>query len=74
MQEKPRLLVVDDEHAIAELLSRHLEEEGYRCSLAFDGEEALEALEKASFHLVITDIRMPGRDGLSLLEAAKEKG
>ena len=40
MDEKHRLLVVDDEHAIAELLSRHLEREGYRVSLAFDGDEA----------------------------------
>lgn len=73
MDETPRLLVVDDEHAIAELLSRHLETRGYRVSVAFDGEEALEALEKASFHLIVTDIRMPGRDGLSLLEIARQK-
>ncbi|MHC4472666.1 MAG: response regulator, partial [Planctomycetota bacterium] len=73
MQETPRLLVVDDEHAIAELLARHLERENYRVYTAFDGDEALEALEKARFDLVITDIRMPGRDGLSLLEVAKSK-
>jgi len=72
MHETPRLLVVDDEHAIAELLSRHLETEGYRVSLAFDAEEALQSLDKARFHLVITDIRMPGRDGLSLLEVARK--
>ena len=73
MEETPRLLVVDDEHAIAELLARHLTAQGFRVSVAFDGEEAIDALEKASFQLIITDIRMPGRDGLSLLEVAREK-
>ncbi len=72
MNDKRRLLVVDDEHAIAELLSRHLEREGYRVSLAFDGDEALETLENATFDVVLTDIRMPGRDGIALLEASKQ--
>jgi cyclic di-GMP phosphodiesterase len=72
MDDKRRLLVVDDEHAIAELLSRHLEREGYRVSLAFDGDEALETLENARFDVVLTDIRMPGRDGIALLEASKQ--
>jgi len=72
MDDKRRLLVVDDEHAIAELLSRHLEREGYRVSVAFDGDEALETLHKATFDVVLTDIRMPGRDGIALLEAAKQ--
>lgn len=73
MEESFRLLVVEDEHAIAELLARHLETQGYRVSVAFDGDEAVQALERASFHLVITDIRMPGRDGLSLLDFARDK-
>ena len=72
MDDKRRLLVVDDEHAIAELLSRHLEREGYRVSVAFDGDEALETLQKATFDVVLTDIRMPGRDGIALLEASKQ--
>ncbi len=73
MPESPRLLVVDDEHQIADLLHRFLESQGYRVSLAFDGDEGLQALAKARFDLVLTDIQMPGRDGLSLLEAARER-
>jgi response regulator RpfG family c-di-GMP phosphodiesterase len=73
MQTTPKVLVVDDEHAIAELVARHLGSQGYETHPVFDGEEAIRALAAGRFDLVISDIRMPGRNGLEVLEAARAK-
>jgi putative two-component system response regulator len=62
-----RVLVVDDEPYVREILRRWLEEEGYRCAQAANAEEALEALRADDYHLLISDIRMPGLSGLELL-------
>ena len=66
-----RLLVVDDEPANRDLLSRHLRHEGYSVELAVDGREALELVGKRSYDLVLTDLIMPGLDGYQLLAALK---
>jgi putative two-component system response regulator len=62
-----RVLVVDDEPYVREILRRWLEEEGYQCAQAANAEEALEALRADDYHLLISDIRMPGLSGLELL-------
>ena len=72
MKEK-KILIVDDDEQILELLSEVLEEEGFITDSASDGEEALKKLEDASYHLVISDIRMPGIDGFEVLQQVKEK-
>ncbi len=65
------ILVVDDEPAIRDLLQEGLKDSGYSCTLACSGEEALERLKDRPFSLVLSDIDMPGMDGVRLLEAVK---
>ncbi|MFH1115752.1 MAG: response regulator [Pseudomonadota bacterium] len=62
-----KILVVEDEPYIRDLLARYLGMEGYACRTAPDGETALELLQGDAFHLVITDIMMPGMSGMDLL-------
>jgi putative nucleotidyltransferase with HDIG domain len=61
------ILIVDDEAPIRALLGEHLQQVGYRVTLAPNGAEALETLSKGDFDLVLTDVRMPGMNGLELL-------
>jgi two-component system, NtrC family, nitrogen regulation response regulator NtrX len=65
---KPRILVIDDEPAIRESLRMILEYEGYDCVLAATGQEGLALLERESPELVFLDIKMPGMDGLEVLQ------
>jgi len=67
-----RVLVVDDEKSMRELLAITLERQGYDLAVAEDGEVAIEALRRDGFDVIITDLRMPNADGLQVLRAAKE--
>jgi two-component system, NtrC family, response regulator PilR len=67
-----RVLVVDDEQSMRELLAIMLRQAGYTVSLADGGETAVETLKTESFDLVVTDLRMRKVDGLAVLKAAKE--
>jgi two-component system, NtrC family, response regulator PilR len=69
---KARVLVVDDEKSMRDLLSITLEKEGYDVVTAAGGEAAIEALRRDTMDAVITDLRMPKVDGLQVLRAAKE--
>jgi len=69
---EPRVLVVDDEKSMRELLAITLERQGYEVSVAEDGEVAIEAVRRDGFDVIITDLRMPNADGLQVLRAAKE--
>jgi DNA-binding response OmpR family regulator len=62
-----RILIVDDEPFITQLLQRYLTPEGYECRVVSSGEEAIKVLESTSFHLVLADIMMPGMSGIDLL-------
>jgi len=66
----PRILVVDDDATILELLEDLLVEEGYEVETAADGHQALEALDSRLYDLVLLDINLPGPDGLTVLGAA----
>ena len=66
-----RILVVDDEESIRDLLRLVLTGEGYSVVTANDGEEAIEYLEAQRFDLVITDLVMPGVNGVEVLRAAR---
>jgi two-component system response regulator PilR (NtrC family) len=68
-----RILVVDDELSMREVLEITLRQEGYDVTLADGGEAALRALDAAAFDLVVTDLRMRGVDGLAVLRAVKER-
>ncbi|MBL8785543.1 MAG: sigma-54-dependent Fis family transcriptional regulator [Deltaproteobacteria bacterium] len=68
-----RVLVVDDEEGIRAFIGEVLEGEGHEVVLAADGRVALAALARGSFHLMITDLRMPHVDGMTLLERARSE-
>lgn len=67
-----KILIVDDEQAIVRLLSMSLKSDGYDTCTAASGEEALDVFEKQSPDIVVTDIKMPGMDGLELLKRIKD--
>lgn len=69
---KEKILIVDDEEGIRELLSDFLKNEGFLCETASDGAEALAKFKNDGFDLVISDIRMPLMGGLELLRHIKE--
>jgi len=68
----PKLLIVDDEQGIREMLEIYLRREGYDVLTADDGETALAQCHKTPFDVVIADIKMPHLDGISLLNKVKE--
>jgi excisionase family DNA binding protein len=68
---RPRVLVVDDEGAIRDLLSKTLALAEYDVDLAPDGRTALERLRIISYDLLITDLKMPGVDGLTVIREAR---
>jgi heterodisulfide reductase subunit A len=67
-----RILVVDDELIIRDSLSEWLREEGFDVSMAASGAEALDLLSVGTVDLMLTDIKMPGMDGVELLKRARE--
>ena len=71
MSHAARLLVVDDDAHLLELLKDTLVSIGYEVDGASDGVEAMERLKYGSYDLMITDIKMPGMDGISLLKKAR---
>ena len=68
---KERILVVDDEEDILELVRFHLAREGYQLTLAATGEEALKKAKHETFDLVVLDLMLPGLDGLEVAKALK---
>lgn len=66
-----RILVVDDEESVRKMIAVLLQKEGYQVSSAKDGKDALELLDESGFDLVLCDVRMPGMDGLELLDRAQ---
>ena len=69
MVRKRSILIVDDDEKIIEALKKELREEleKYEIDFALNGKEALEKIEKKEYDLLVTDIRMPVMDGISLL-------
>ncbi len=65
------VLVVDDEEVVREMLKDVLSEAGYNVWTACNGLEALEKMRETDFHIVITDIRMPGMDGVEVTRKFK---
>lgn len=69
-----KILVVDDEEGARELFNTILTDEGYEVTLAVDGQEALTCMQSDPYDLVVTDIKMPGMDGLQLLQEIRKAG
>src|SRR6476660_8370788 len=68
---RPRVLVVDDEATIRDLLSKTLALAEYDVDMAPDGRSALERLRMIPYDLLITDLKMPGVDGLAVIREAR---
>jgi DNA-binding NtrC family response regulator len=67
-----KILIVDDEQSMTQFLGIVLRKEGYQVASTNSGKDALEKVRGESFDAVITDIRMPGMDGIQLLEGIKK--
>ncbi|HEY7924497.1 MAG TPA: response regulator, partial [Vicinamibacteria bacterium] len=72
MNTKGRIVVIDDEVNAAAALQTLLEEDGYEVARANDGASGLQLLEKTDADVVLTDLRMPGMDGIELLTRIKQ--
>jgi DNA-binding response OmpR family regulator len=71
--EQIRVLVVDDELFVGELLKEYLSIIGYEVTAVSNGEDALSSIRQSPPHIVILDIRMPGMGGMEVLKQIKEK-
>src|SRR5579862_4324068 len=66
-----RLLVVEDEHKLASVLKRGLEEHGYAVDVAFDGEQGLSLAATATYDLIVLDVMLPKLDGFAVCQALR---
>lgn len=66
-RKKTKLLVVDDEQVVCDLLHDDLSERGYPCNTSLDGKDALAKLAAEDFDVVLLDIRLPGMSGMEVL-------
>jgi len=69
-----RVLVVEDERKIAAFIQNALQTEGFQVELVHDGASALSRITGSAFDVVVLDIMLPGRDGLSVLREMRSKG
>lgn len=69
-----RILIIEDEHKIAQALKRGLEQEHYAVDLAFDGDEGLATAEADSYDLIVLDRMLPGKDGIAICEELRKQG
>ena len=67
-----KILIVDDEQSIGEILQYSLQKEGYQAELALDGEEAMQKIGQQNFDLVLLDIMLPGKDGLQVCQEIRK--
>ena len=72
--DKDKILIVDDDVNICELLRLYLEKEGYETAIAHDGETDVEAFENGGFDLVLLDVMMPRVDGWEACRRIRAKG
>ena len=69
-----KLLIVEDERAIANLIHMNLTACGYQCTTVLDGLDAADLIERERFDLILLDIMLPGADGYELMEQIKPTG
>ncbi|UCD57248.1 MAG: response regulator [Candidatus Hydrogenedentota bacterium] len=73
MNDRQSILLVDDDQEFRKAMKKMFEKSGYVVTIAADGKEALEAISKDVFDLVISDLRMPRLNGIELMEEIKRK-
>jgi len=71
MGKEARILVIDDDKGTADMLVEWLVKKGHRASAEYGGSDGIQAFERETFDLVITDLSMPEMDGMALLNAVK---
>lgn len=69
-----KILIVDDEKPICDLIDLNLSSAGYHCTSVQDGLEAIERIEKEKFDLILLDIMLPGSDGYDIMEYIRPLG
>ncbi|WBW96539.1 response regulator transcription factor [Oceanirhabdus sp. W0125-5] len=69
-----KILIVEDEKQLSQVMCLYLSKEGYECITAFNGNDGEKLLNENTFDLIILDIMMPGKDGWSLLRKIKSQG
>ncbi|MBU1702116.1 MAG: sigma-54 dependent transcriptional regulator [Candidatus Eisenbacteria bacterium] len=69
--DRPRILIADDEESMRRFLTILLEREGSEVRTVTDGDSALACLKEQAYDVLVTDVRMPGMDGMTLLDTAK---
>jgi putative nucleotidyltransferase with HDIG domain len=72
--ENKKILIVDDEPSICDILEKFLKKRGYDVFRASDGKKAMALVESTSIDLIVSDIKMPGMSGVELLQKLREKG
>ncbi len=70
-QAQKTILLVEDDERLAALIKEYLEQQGYNILLEYRGDKALDRIKKESPHMVILDLMLPGKDGLSVLKEAR---
>ncbi len=68
----PRVLIVEDEEALRQTMSKRLQRRGLEVGTAGSGEEALDILSREPFDVIVLDIKMPGIDGIETLKRIKD--
>jgi CheY-like chemotaxis protein len=68
-----RILVIDDDTVLRELMTEVLRDEGHDVHAAADGTEAMQLTRQEMFHLVVTDILMPGKQGIDTILELKSR-
>jgi two-component system, OmpR family, alkaline phosphatase synthesis response regulator PhoP len=74
MTEPRSILVVDDEDHLAQGIAENLEAEGFRATTVGEGRQALEMIRRGGFDLVLLDVMLPGLDGYTICETARQEG
>lgn len=69
-----KILIVDDERPICDLIDLNLSETGYHCTTVLDGLDALKLIEEDRFDLILLDIMLPGADGYDIMEYIRPLG
>ena len=68
----PKVLIVDDDTDLLGALGQLLETEGYEVATAATAEDALDRFREDTYHVVLTDLQLPGRNGIALVKALHE--
>ena len=69
-----KILIVEDEKPICDLIRLHMMSAGYRCVCKYNGDDGADAVDSEDFDLVLLDIMMPGTDGFELMEYIRPLG